>query len=41
VVEGVGGAKRWRQQLTEKAGSRDADAGVLAAAALSLAKRGY
>ena len=41
VVEGVGGAKRWRQQLTEKAGARDADAGVLAAAALSLAERGY
>ncbi len=41
VVEGVGGAKRWRQQLTEKAGSRDADAGVLAAAALSLAEQGY
>jgi tRNA-dihydrouridine synthase A len=41
VVEGVSGAKRWRQQLTEKAGARDADAGVLAAAALSLAERGY
>ena len=41
VVEGMSGAKRWRQQLTEKAGARDADAGVLAAAALSLAERGY
>jgi tRNA-dihydrouridine synthase A len=41
VVEGVSGAKRWRQQLSEKAGERDADAGVLEAAALALAERGY
>ena len=37
----MSGAKRWRQQLTENAGARDAEAGVLSAAALALAERGY
>jgi tRNA-dihydrouridine synthase A len=40
VVEGVSGARRWRQQLTEAAGTRDAQPAVLEAAAQALEERG-
>ena len=40
VVEGVSGARRWRQQLTEAAGARDAAATVLDSAARALEERG-
>jgi tRNA-dihydrouridine synthase A len=40
VVEGVNGARRWRQQLTEAAGDRDAEPAVLEAAAQALEERG-
>ena len=41
VVEGVSGARRWRQQLTQAAGDRQAGAEVLEAAARALEERGY
>ncbi|WP_094558967.1 tRNA dihydrouridine(20/20a) synthase DusA [Synechococcus sp. 8F6] len=41
VVEGVNGARRWRQQLTQAAGDRQAGAEVLEAAARALEERGY
>ena len=41
LVEGVEGARRWRQGLTRAAGCRDADPSVLEAAALALEERGY
>ncbi len=41
VVEGVSGARRWRQQLTEAAGERQAGPEVLEAAAQALEERGY
>ena len=41
VVEGVSGARRWRQQLSEEAGQRDAEPMVLDAAARALEERGY
>lgn len=40
VVEGVSGARRWRQQLTQAAGDRQAGAEVLEAAARALEERG-
>ena len=41
VVEGVSGARHWRQQLTQAAGDRQAGAEVLEAAARALEERGY
>jgi tRNA-dihydrouridine synthase A len=41
VVEGVSGARAWRQQLTQAAGQRDAGAEVLDAAARQLEEHGY
>jgi tRNA-dihydrouridine synthase A len=41
VVEGVSGARRWRQQLTESAGARDAEPAVLEAAAQALEEQGF
>ena len=41
VVEGVAGARAWRQQLTQAAGQRDAGAEVLDAAARQLEAHGY
>ena len=41
VVEGVAGARAWRQQLTQAAGQRDAGAEVLEAAARQLEAHGY
>ena len=41
VVEGVSGARAWRQQLTQAAGQRDAKADVLEAAAQQLEAQGY
>ena len=41
VVEGVAGARAWRQQLTKTAGQRDAGAEVLDAAARQLEAHGY
>jgi tRNA-dihydrouridine synthase A len=41
VVEGVSGARAWRQQLTQAAGHRQAGADVLEAAALQLEAQGY
>ena len=40
VVEGVSGARRWRQQITQAAGARDAEPAVLDAAARALEERG-
>jgi tRNA-dihydrouridine synthase A len=41
LVEGVSGARGWRNSLTRAAGAADADAGVLEQAALALEQRGY
>ena len=41
LVEGVSGARGWRNSLTRAAGATDADAGVLEQAALALEQRGY
>ncbi len=41
VVEGVSGARAWRQQLTQAAGQREAKADVLEAAAQQLEAQGY
>ena len=41
VVEGVSGARAWRQQLTQAAGQRDAGVEVLEAAARQLEAHGY
>jgi tRNA-dihydrouridine synthase A len=41
LVEGVAGARRWRQGLSQAAGHRDADPSVLEAAAQALEERGY
>ena len=41
VVEGVSGARAWRQQLTQAAGQRQAGAEVLDAAARQLEEQGY
>lgn len=41
VVEGVSGARRWRQQLTQAAGNREAGPEVLEAAAGILEEQGY
>jgi tRNA-dihydrouridine synthase A len=41
LVEGVNGARGWRNALTQAAGRRDADARVLEAAALALEQRGH
>jgi tRNA-dihydrouridine synthase A len=41
VVEGVSGARAWRQQLTQAAAQRDAGAEVLEAAARQLEAHGY
>ncbi len=41
LVEGVSGARGWRNQLTREAGAANADARVLEQAALALEQRGY
>lgn len=41
LVEGVSGARGWRNQLTRAAGAANADARVLEQAALALEQRGY
>ena len=40
VVEGVPGARHWRNELTQAAGQRQAGPEVLEAAALQLEERG-
>jgi len=41
LVAGIGGARRWRQSISQEAGAKSAGAEVLEAAALSLEQRGY
>jgi len=41
VVEGVSGARAWRQQLTSAAGQRQAGVEVLDSAARQLEEKGY
>lgn len=41
LVEGVSGARGWRNSLTRAAGASDADAQVLEQAAIALEQRGY
>ena len=41
LVEGVSGARGWRNSLTRAAGAAEADAGVLEQAAVALEQRGY